>query len=379
MNNMTRYRTLFVVAMLLAGSHFGIAAAIDDVKIEVSHDLCEGAGANDKNFIIYATNLNASQTIDATFKYNSSPPQQHFILFDAGLNPITDRFPKFHVRRLRSRESASIGCTYTYRAALQPPGPLSVPMLITAQNASYVDANAAEPSPEDARSFAAFILQGGINACAAGAKPPGLFYLVNLHPYARLSASMNLLDDHGTRVGALTPTLSPLSATRVACSNGFSKPGPITDATLEVAPGVAATLPATPTLPAAPPLPAPPPPAANPPLPEHREPPPIEAPSLAPLSLGAILRTQNVCAGSLPPGWIKINDAWNPTVCGKPATITYNVWTIQQLSDQPLGAVIHACKGTVPSGWAIVGTSWNPTVCGHPTTNQPNVMAIQRF
>jgi hypothetical protein len=362
---MNRYRTLFVLAMTLAGSHFAVAAAIDDVKLEVSHDLCEGAGANDKNFIVYATNLNSSQTIDANFKYDSVPPQRHFILFDANLNPITDRFPKFHVRRLSPHETAAIGCTYTYRAAPQPPGPLNVPLAITQQSASYIDANAAEAAPEDARSFAAFLLQGGINECAAGAKPPGLLYLVNLHPYARLSASMNLLDDHGTRVGVLTPTLSPLRAMRVACSNGTSKSGPITGATLEVPPGVAATLPAVS------------PPEAKPPLPEHRE--PQASTSLTPLSLGAILTTQNVCAGSVPPGWIKINDAWNPTVCGIPATITYNVWIIQQLSDQPLGAVIHACKGTVPSGWAIVDTTWNPTVCGHPTTNQSNVMAIKRL
>jgi isopentenyldiphosphate isomerase len=97
------------------------------------------------------------------------------------------------------------------------------------------------------------------------------------------------------------------------------------------------------------------------------------------LSLGAILQTQIVCAGSTPPGWIKINDAWNPTVCGNPAAITYNVWTIQQFIDQPPGAVIHACKGSVPSGWAVVGTGWNPTVCGHPAASLPNVMAIKRL
>jgi hypothetical protein len=365
---MNRYRTLLVIAMLLAASRYGIAATIDDIKIDVSHDRCEGAGANDKNFIVYATNLNASQTIDANFKYDSNPPLRHFILFDAGLNPMTDRFPKFHVRRLSPHETAAIGCTETYRAAPQPPGPLTVPILITKQSVSNVDANAPDTPPEDARAFAAFLLQGGINACAAGAKPPGLLYLVNLHPYARLSASMNLLDDRGAKVGVLTPDLSPFGATRVGCSNGFSKPGPLTSATLEAPPGVAASLPAAS------------PPEAKPPLPEGREPPqPIEAPTLAPLSLGAISTTQNICAGPVPPGWIKINDAWNPTVCGKPATITYNVWIIQQLSDQPLGAVIHACKGSVPSGWALVGTTWNPTVCGHPATNQSNVMAIKRL
>jgi hypothetical protein len=366
MECMTSYRTLLLLGILVA-SHTVSAAALDDVNLEVSRDLCAGAGANEKNFVVNATNLNSSQTIDANFKYDSSPAQQHFILFDAGLNPITDRFPKFHARRLAPRETAPVGCTFTYRASPRPPGPLAVPIVITKQSASYVEYSAAEAPPEDARSFAAFLLQGSINECGPGAKPPGLFYLVNLHPFARLSASMNLLDDHGTRVGVLSPNLAALSATRVACSNGSSKPGPITDAALEVPPGLAASPP--PALP----------PAPKTPLPEPREPQPVEAPTLAPLSLAAILRTQNVCAGSVPPGWIKINDAWNPTVCGNPGTITYNVWTIQQLGDQPLGAVIHACRGAVPIGWTMVGTIWNPTVCGHPATNQTNVMAIKRL
>ena len=365
MTGMSRYPILLVGVMLAAATRTVSAAALDDIEIEVSRDLCQGAGADDKSVMVYATNLNSNQTIDANFKYDSNPAQQHFILFDADLNPVTDRFPKYHVRRLSPHESARIGCTYTYRAAPEAPGPLRIPIVIAKQSASYLDANAAEAPAEDARSFAAFILQGGIGKCGAGAKPPGLFYLVNLHPYARLSASMNLLDDHGTRVGALTPDLSPFSATRVACSNGFSKPGPISSATLEVSAGVAANLPPAP------------PPAAKPQMPENGEHQP--GPTLAPLPLGANLTAQNVCAGTLPPGWIKINDAWNPTVCGNPATIIYNVWTIQQLSDQPPGTVIHACKGTVPSGWASIGTTWNPTVCGHPSANQSNVMAIKRL
>ncbi len=197
--------------------------------------------------------------------------------------------------------------------------------------------------------------------------PPGLFYLVNLHPYARLSASLNVLDEYGTRVSVLTPNLPPPSAVRVGCSNGFSKPGPLTGASLEVPAGGEASLRAEA------------PSEANAPLTEHREVNPTESPPLAPLSMGAILRTQNVCAGSVPGGWIKINDAWNPTVCGNPTNITYNVWIIQQFIDQPLGAIIQACKGTVPSGWAIISTAWNPTVCGHPATVQSNVMAIKRL
>ncbi len=364
---MNRSGTLIVLATLLGASRV-TAAALEDVKLEVGPDLCEAmGGTNEKSAVVYAINLSTTQSIDANFKYDSNPARQHFILFDADLNPITDRFPKFQVRRLRPGESARIGCTYTYRAAPQPPGPLSVPIVITKQSAAYVAANAAESPAQDARSFAAFLLQGGINECAAGARPPGLFYLVNLHPYAQLSASMKLLDDHGAGISTLTPRLSPLSATRVGCSNGFLRPGPIVSATLEAMPGVAASVPAVPA------------PVAEAPLPEQREPQPIEAPAPAPLVLGAIMRTQNVCAGSVAAGWIKINDAWNPTVCGKPATITYNVWTIQQLNDQPVGAIIHACKGAIPTGWTVVGTAWNPTVCGHPAANQSNVMVIRRL
>jgi hypothetical protein len=350
-------------AILLTFSHAN-AAAIDEIKVEVSRESCAGFGANDKSFIVYGTNTSLNQSIDANFKYDSSPAQQHFILFDAMLNPITDRFPKYHARRLLPGEAAPIGCTTTYRASPQPPGPLRVPIVITKQNASYVEPNAPETPSEDAQSFAAYYLQDGIDQCTQGAKPPGLFYLVNLHPYARLSLSMNLMDDRGNRVGVLTPNLAPLSATRAGCSNGSSKPGLITDATLEVTAGAAISLP-----------PSPSPSPASPSSPPQAAP----TPPPAPLPLETILQTQNVCAGSVPPGWIKINDAWNPTVCGNPARIAYNVWTIQRFNDQPVGAVIHACKAAVPAGWAIVGTLWNPTVCGHPGTNQLNVMAIKRL
>jgi hypothetical protein len=348
-------RALVLASVLIAhGSVAGVA--LDDIKVDISRDTCEGFATNDRSFVVYATNLNPNQSIDASFKYDSSPAQQHFILFDAKLNPITDRFPKFHARRLAPGEAAPIGCTATYRASPQPLRTLNVALVITKQAAAYVEPNAPEAAPEDARNFAAFYLQDGINGCVQGAKPPGLFYVMNLHPYARLSVSMNLLDDRGNRAGVLTPNLAPLSAVRAGCSNGSSKPGPITDATLEATAGAALSLPPSSSSPQAAPT-----------------------PPLAPLSLETILQTQNVCAGSLPPGWIKINDAWNPTVCGNPARIAYNIWTIQRLTDQPMDAVIHACKGAVPSGWAIVGTLWNPTVCGHPTTNQPNVMAIKRL
>ena len=352
-----------MLSILLAASHTAAAAAIDEIRIDVSHDACEGFGAKAMSFIVYATNASESRSVDGNFKYDSSPAQQHFILFDANLDPITDRFPKFYTRRLGPRERAAIGCTLTYRASPQPPGPLHVPVVITVQGASYVEPNAPVASPEGPRGFAAFFLQGGVNECGAGAKPPGMLFLLNLHPYAHLSASMNVLDEHGNR-SAMTSNLPPLSTLRAGCSNGNSRPGPITGVTLEV-PAIAAGN--VPTAPA---------PEAKASPPERH---PTDSPAAAPLFLGTILATQNVCAGSMPPGWIKINDAWNPTICGNPAALTYNIWTIQRLSDQPMGAVIQACKASVPDGWAIVGTSWNPTVCGHPATHRLNVMAIKRL
>jgi hypothetical protein len=359
------------VSLLASGAASG--GAIDDIKIEVSHDPCEGEGGSDSNsnsnsnYIVYASNLNAAQVIDVIFKYDSSPAQQHFIIFDADLNPSTDRFPKSAARRLVSREKTKIGCTYTYRAAPRGSALLRVPIVISKQGASYVDASGPATPPAVARAFAAFLLQGTNGECGAGSKPPGLLYLTNLHPFAQLSVALNLLDDRGNRMRALTHTLPPFGAIKVGCSNGPSKPGPIVAAVLEVPEGFAATVASEAT------------PKTRPPALAHQDSQSIEAAALVPLPLGAILRTQNVCAGSLPSGWVKINDAWNPTVCGKPATVNYNVWTIQQLSEDPIGVVVQACTGDVPAGWAVVGTSWNPTLCGHPAGNQRNVMAIKRL
>jgi hypothetical protein len=348
---------VWILAISLAAFNCASSSAIDDIKINVSQDLCGGQGGQDSSYVVYGTNLNAAQAIDATFKYDSSPAQQHFILFDANLDPGTDRFPKSVSRRLNPRETARVGCTYTYRAAPQGSVLSRVPIVISKQAASYVDASTAVPPPPDARAFAAYLLQGGNGECGAGSKPPGLFYLVNLHPFAQLSVSVNLLDERGARVSVLAHTLAAFGATKIGCSNGPSKPGPVIVASLEATAGVAAAVLA----------------------PDHLVPPSNDAPALVPLSLGAVIRTQNICAGALPPGWIKVNDAWNPTVCGKPATVGYNVWTIQQFSDEPVGAVLQACKGIVPAGWAVIATSWNPTVCGHPATDERNVVAIKRL
>ena len=214
------------VVMSLVAINGASAAAIDDIKIEESHDLCAGKDASDENYVVYATNLNPTQTIDVTFKYDSSPSRQHFILFDANLDPVTDRFPKAHTRRLLPNELARIGCSYTYRAAATSQNPSRVQLVITKVTAAYVAAGTVDLPSEEARDFAAFILQGGMSECGPGARPPGMLYLVNLHPYAGLSGSVG-----PTAQGAFQ--LSPLGIKRLGCSNGPATPGPLTDAHLE--------------------------------------------------------------------------------------------------------------------------------------------------
>ncbi len=97
------------------------------------------------------------------------------------------------------------------------------------------------------------------------------------------------------------------------------------------------------------------------------------------LPLVTISETQAVCAGPIPSGWIKVNDAWNPTVCGNPSNISYNVWTIERYDNKPVGSTMQACAAPVPSGWAIVGSNWNPTACGHPSSISNNRMTIKRL
>jgi hypothetical protein len=365
---MFRQSALICAFFLLASG--ARPAALDDVTVDVSQQPCEGFGAADKSYAVYATNLNDSQTIDANFKYDSAPAGEHFLLFDFNLNPSKDRFPKFHVRRLAPREVAAVGCTAAYRASLEANAPSTVPIVVTKQNAAYVGSHTPDLPAEDGQTFAAFSLRGGLDDCVQGARPPGMLYLVNLHPYARLSASFNLLDDRGHRISTIVADVAPLGGLRAGCSNGNLRPGPITEATLQISPGTASNLS----------VPRPSAETHAPPVEQPTAPHPAEASSaLATLALGTIQQTQNVCAGSVPAGWIKINDAWNPTVCGNPASISYNVWIIQHFADLPVGAILHTCRGPIPPGWAIVGTGWNPTVCGHPAINQSNVVSIQRL
>ncbi|MGC0151088.1 hypothetical protein ACPRNU_01350 [Chromobacterium vaccinii] len=99
----------------------------------------------------------------------------------------------------------------------------------------------------------------------------------------------------------------------------------------------------------------------------------------APLVIGRLAATQLVCAGQLPYGWIAINSYWNPTSCGNPTQITFNVWSIERYTDLAVGSTLLACTGPVPAGWAVIRTNWNPTACGQPSQIVNNQMTIQRL
>ena len=76
---MDRRRSLLILALWLAAPSAATAAALEDIQLEVSHEPCEGMDANDKSVVVYAANLNSTRTIDANFKYDTNPAEQHFI------------------------------------------------------------------------------------------------------------------------------------------------------------------------------------------------------------------------------------------------------------------------------------------------------------
>lgn len=101
---------------------------------------------------------------------------------------------------------------------------------------------------------------------------------------------------------------------------------------------------------------------------------PREPAALAGEEKGEICDTER-----LPRGWLKVGDRWNPTKCGNPSTVVYNVWEVERYTNKPVGAEMEVCADTpTPSGWVEVSARWNPTTCGHPTGISDNVKKIKR-
>jgi hypothetical protein len=209
------------------------AAAIDDIKLQVSSDICDGSNPADKSLVVYATNTNQNRRISANFSYDSAPSGQSFSLRDSNLISFTEQFPKYHERRLAPGERAKVGCTVNYRSSSNPMSNAAVPIVIATAGAVYVNPSEPEPPPEKAADFVAFFNQVRINDCKTGGpRLPGLLVVVNLHPYRTLSVTVELAPVPGKHPDHFNATLAPLTASSIACSNGIGSPIRVTKARL---------------------------------------------------------------------------------------------------------------------------------------------------
>lgn len=213
------------VTAMLGASASVFADALADVQIVIGPEVCDGTPPAPKSLVIYAQNKNTTQGVAATLNYDTNPAGQSFMLYDANLAPLGNGFPWTHVVWIPPGGRARAGCTYTYRASLNPESFTAVPLMTTVSGASYVSPNPGPPK-EDPLSFASFYIQGGFAACPSGALPAGLFMILNLHPYAHLVASVPMLDSTGHSAGVLNPDVPPLTTLRVGCSNGNLRPAP---------------------------------------------------------------------------------------------------------------------------------------------------------
>lgn len=98
-------------------------------------------------------------------------------------------------------------------------------------------------------------------------------------------------------------------------------------------------------------------------------------------SINVIFQNQKICCGDpIPQGWIKTNDEWNPTVCGNPTYLVYNVCTITRYDNMSIGQQLSVCADApTPVGWVTVNTMWVPTNCGHPSIIVHNMKIIRRL
>ncbi len=101
-------------------------------------------------------------------------------------------------------------------------------------------------------------------------------------------------------------------------------------------------------------------------------------PPYVPLPLGLKIQTLKVCAGELPSGWIKVDEEWNPAMCGNPGVAILNVWTLERYETRIVGSEMQACVGPVPNGWTLVSTYRDTVRCGSIDPAYQNVMTIRR-
>ena len=88
----------------------------------------------------------------------------------------------------------------------------------------------------------------------------------------------------------------------------------------------------------------------------------------------------NICYdSSIPAGWVKITDFWDPTKCGNPTSHSNNVFQIRDVSDFPKGSTQDVCYDSpIPAGWVVKNKKWDPTKCGSPKSYSNNIYTIEK-
>jgi hypothetical protein len=95
------------------------------------------------------------------------------------------------------------------------------------------------------------------------------------------------------------------------------------------------------------------------------------------------LTTHTACASTdLGPDYVLIDDYWDPTRCGSPASVEANVWVLAELPEatqaDPHPSIEICAYGTPPAGWTVISERWDPTRCGRPGAIGPNIRLIRK-
>jgi hypothetical protein len=83
---------------------------------------------------------------------------------------------------------------------------------------------------------------------------------------------------------------------------------------------------------------------------------------------------------AIPAGYIVVNDHWDPTRCGRPTSVVYNVVEIVRYKDMSIGSHLAVCAyAPTPPGWVKYDGRWDPTACSHPISIIDNIQYIKRI
>jgi hypothetical protein len=190
MNKVVHAVSILLMTIAVVPCHVR-AAAVNPVQLTISKTRCEGSIPDDMSMLIYATN-HGSEPLIVDLQYDSKPGGQIFALLDSTLAPLQDHFPKTEQRLLAPGEKVAVGCTVNYRADPNGGSYNPIDVVVSVKETRHVDAAVSPNSvpEEQPQQFAAFILQSDVPACVSGARPAGLLYVVNLHPFKSLNGTI---------------------------------------------------------------------------------------------------------------------------------------------------------------------------------------------